>query len=278
MSGLPFDFSKPPHPKTVDLILPLLPGLFFEVSILWADPALMTILTSHAAFNASLYARSAMALFCAYFIGLAVLVTLGFLQSLMKTSFRLASLMSASIKKRVYTYTGKRVTDPRSFARRFISPIQNRWIRRDMEAESIAHDAYQVWAHAAERLLSVRYGISPPPPTIGSADRQMGIWHDVLGTPTAEEIRGSSFLRAMHGSGWLGLVATQIAPVLWNRYYLGLSIALVVQGLVNDLFVSRNWSNRVYDIEVRIRCVLRDIPLVNAEAEKTEAPDKELPD
>lgn len=219
-----------------------------------------------------------MALFCAYFIGLAASMAVGFLQELMKSSIRGAHRASASIKKQVYVYTGRRMADPRSLARRFISPIQSRWIRRDAQAKSDVNDAYQVWAHAAESLLRRQYGISPRPPSDVRANSEMAIWHEVLGTPTAEEVRGSSFLRAMHGAGWLGLAATQIAPALWNRYYLGLSGILVFQGLVSDFRISRRWNNRVYDILMRTRSVLREIPLLQAKPQNAETHDSELPD
>jgi hypothetical protein len=277
MDKLPFDFSKPPHPKTVDLFLPFIPGIFLEISVLWGAPREMTIFTNHTASNIESYLQMSMALFCAYFVGLAVMMTVGFLQNLMKSFFRRAHLVSASIKKQIYKYTAKGMTDPKSFTRRFISPIQSWWIRRDVQADGYAHSAYQVWAHAAETLLRTRYGINPPPPAAARADTEMAIWHEILGTPTSEEIRGSSFLRAMHAAGWLGLVATQIAPTLWNRYYLGLSGVLVAQGLISDLAVSRSWNNRAYDIVMRARCVLRDIPLLKPETQKAEASDDELP-
>ncbi|MGO9775339.1 MAG: hypothetical protein ACLPM3_01985 [Terracidiphilus sp.] len=238
----------------------------------------MTIFTNHTAANAESYIQMAMALFCTYFVGLAALLTVGFLQNLMRTFFRGAHLASASIKKRIYKYTARGMANPKSFVRRFINPIQSWWIQRDVRTDSYAHNAYQVWAHAAESLLKARYGISPPSPTAMRADSQMAIWHEVLGTPTAEEIRGSSLLRTMYAAGWLGLIATQIAPTLWNRYYLGLSGALVVQGLYNDFFLSRLWNNRTYDIVMRTRCVLRDIPLVKAENQKAKVLDDELSD
>jgi hypothetical protein len=275
MTSLPFDFSKPPHPKTIDLFLPFIPGLFFEISIFWGKPEIISIFTRHPVSNAGYYIRVAMAMFCAYFVGFAVMMTIGILQYIMKNSLNYVHRLSASIKKMIYRFTGRRLTNPNSISRRIINPIQGWWIRRDIQRESNVECAYQVWAQAAVRLLESRYGISPPAPTEIRANSQMSVWHNVLGTATAEEIRGSYFIRAMHGSGWLGLVATQIAPVLWNRYYLGLSGAMVLQGLINDFLVSKSWCNRVYDIEIRTRCVLREIPQVKTGSQLTEVPNEE---
>lgn len=277
MSSIPFDFSKPLHPRTVDFFLPLIPGLFFEVSVYWGKPELMNVFTHHPVSNTGYYTRIALALFCAYFVGAAALTILGFLLYLMKTSVGIALRASRSIKEKIYRYTGRRMNNPRSFARRFISPIQGRRIRRDMAAESRANNAYQVWAHAAERLLAARYGISPPDPMALRRNQEMGVWHEVLGAPTAEEVRGNSLIKAMYCSGCLGLVAIQIAPALWNRYYLGLSAALVVQGLFNDIWLAISWNNRAYDIVMRARSVLREIPAVKTEADRADAPDEELP-
>ncbi len=66
-----FDLSKPPHPQVIDLFVPLIPGLFFEISVLAADRELRAAVGY---LGLGPYSRSALFLFVAYFCGLSALV------------------------------------------------------------------------------------------------------------------------------------------------------------------------------------------------------------
>jgi len=56
-------------------------------------------------------------------------------------------------------------------------------------------------------------------------------WYYALGKLDDETMRGRLSVMASQATGWIGLVAAIIAPSLRNRFYLGLSLFLLLYGL-----------------------------------------------
>jgi hypothetical protein len=110
------------------------------------------------------------------------------------------------------------------------------------------------WHLLARRLLKVRYGIEPQ--DVAEDEWEPLYW--TLGSPTREELRGSIMMIASHAVGWSGIAAARIAPTLWNRYYLGFCLFMVLNGLIHDYYVVLRKSDLRIAGYLNIRAVLRE--------------------
>jgi hypothetical protein len=221
----PFDFSKPPHQKTIDLLIPVIPGIFFEASVLWGRPELFSNgLLAHLGY----YSQIMFALFCAYFVGFTSLVFVSFIYAIPIWGYG-KYLNSKSKSKGIDQAVNERI-----------------------------YVTYNVWGEAARALLKKRYGIKPPP---SDKTDMWDAWHAILGTPTAEEVRGNSMVRAMYAAGWLGLFALTIASQLRDWHFYLLLLVLMVGGIRQEVRVIRDEFRREYVILMKARSVLREIPL-----------------
>jgi hypothetical protein len=258
MNLLPFDLSKPPHRETLDLIAPLLPGIFFEISIFWGRPDLRLTFNQLTA-GLGHYGQILVAIFIAYFVGLAFSIFTSFLLINLKWCYRKDAFRLTQTENRViYKYLGKKGQSTNWFLNTVLRPLYFSWTKRCMGASHFRSSAIAVWAAAAEQLLRARYGIEPPHRQ--NAGEQWQVWRVTLGTPTAVQVRGSTLVRAMYAAGWLGVVAVRIAPPLRNHYYLGTSLALIFVGFTHDLTLARNYGHPVYEVLGQINAVLDDIP------------------
>jgi hypothetical protein len=263
MNLFPFDPSKQPHPKTVELFTPFIPGIFFEMSLLLGGFEFKSTLPKAPSPYLEYYGQIALALFCAYFVGLTASIATSMLQYLIKATYFKTARAIPLTRRSFVTLCGRRRNTGSWVFRKVLLPLRNRWIRKDMAIDRDVTAAYRVWLQAADRLLQAKFGIDAPAGP--EANKEWGFWHNILGSPTDRELRGSIFNGATHAAGWLGLVAAQITPALRNRYYFGLVAVLIITGLISDFSVARSWGNRVYDIMNRTRCVLRDIPIQGRE-------------
>ncbi len=259
MSITPFDLSKPPHSKTIDLVAPLLPGLFFEISVFWGRPELGKPFMDNGIYHLGYYTRLSLVVFCAYFIGLVFVMTTTLFLNLTEWSYRKISRWSTALPLRIAKFMGRK-TQPQGWViTKIVYPITRHLITRDIDTNHQAELAYNVWIDAAKQVLQKHYGIDPPEGV--RAEEKWAIWYSLLGTPTNEQVRGSSFIRAMYAAGCLGLVAVQIAPTtLRNRYYCGLSLLLIFIGLNNDIKLSRSWANPLHCALNRTLTVMSDLP------------------
>ena len=63
---------------------------------------------------------------------------------------------------------------------------------------------------------------------------------------------------ASHATGWCGLVATRLAPALWNKYYLALCALFVLVGLRSDYYVAGRRTDPVAASLGRTRALLKE--------------------
>jgi hypothetical protein len=239
-----------------------IPGLFLEFCVLLANPELACELAarSHEGFASGRYITMFVALFFAYVIGNALMMMVNFAQLAVNIVYRIRRFLWEQFQKHVVlphltelTHTpGKRqpwwVYD---LHRRLSDKL---WYYQRPEQEA----AFRWWKTLAKQLLLKRYGLSEEllPAASFSPLRY------VLTIPTAEEIRGSVLVNALHATGWAGLVACKYAPLLRNRLYVSFAVFLILFGLFHDFYVARNLFDPEVGDLLRIRAILREFPKI----------------
>jgi len=250
-----FDLSKPPHPEIIDLFVPFIPGLFFEISVLAAD---RDIFTATRSFALGPYSRTALFLFVAYFCGLAAVVINNLL---LRFIVGIYQLLHVSVERSLYNFETRvmheRPSDnsPRKDIRFRIAA----WLqKRRLTKEDRSQTANRVWGAAATRLLLSRFGIDSLDEQFTSD--QWSAWRAVLGNPTDRETRGSSLVRALSASGWAGLIARHIAWSLHLVHYRSFCLLLIICATLYSLIVAHYWMNPIAAPIGLTRIILRDIP------------------
>ncbi len=150
-----FDLSKALHPRFWDLLPAFMPGLFFEICILLAEPEWVCRTVGQAQLER--YLETAIALTLAFILG---------------NGFMFWAVMFRIELERVYGWA-------RPFWAKFIkylvsskgNPPQRPWLGRFKWVDGAYHKlivhpgakgASQAWHRAASKLLERRYGIDPP--------------------------------------------------------------------------------------------------------------------
>jgi len=262
--------SKAPHPRLVDLLVPILPGGFFLGSLLWAHPALFAMISER---HSNPLVKVALALFSAYFAGSAVLVFINCLQIMMRAFYwkylRLKRQVAGHLHSALVKASTKHSWAKTKIVRRYVKYLGNYIAVKDRWQQA----ASQVWAASSRRLLKVGYGIEPP---IGTESRdQWSMWYEVLGTLTLEDLRGGVITKSVYGSGILGLVARYSEPNLHNRIYLFMSITFIAIGLFNDRLYAKRWADPVGGTLLRVKSILREIKPLLPDAVDDQEPIRE---
>jgi hypothetical protein len=249
-----FDFSKAPHPQLIDLFAPLIPGAFFEISVLATDHQLIVGIRS---FGLGPYSLAALFIFTAYFCGLSAMVFSNLLlRGILQTYRFLRIRIYQRLQKfeiRVMHESPSGLTSLGKGRIWIASKLQNRRLLRENNARTIS----RVWGSAATQLLAHRYGIN-------SLDEQFtpdewSAWRVILGVPTYHESRGTSLVRALGASGWAGLLARHIAWPLHLFHYRTVCIGLIIGAMVHAILIERFWMNPIESYIELTRNVLRDI-------------------
>jgi hypothetical protein len=241
------------------LLFAILPGLFFEASILLANPALVYTLVARAQpfIGTSHYATLGLALFLAFIISNAFIFLVLVSQTLLGYLYRLRAVMWGEFCTwAVYPLISRLQEKPwwsrRQTLRHFALYVGNVRIRHS--GVDLDRDTRHCWALLARRLLKDRYNLE-------AADLDQDDWnvlYDTLGPLSLADVRGDYTVIAYEAIGWSGLAATLLAPALRNRYYVSLSIVLIVWGLLHDWHVVGNVTNPRFLGFLKIRTLLRE--------------------
>ena len=220
--------------RAYEYLAAFLPGLFFMFSIALANPDFVLRIEQRSLVFGR-YAIFGMAVVLAFVIGQAFI----FIDTLIQWLFSYAHRVKILFYRKVCEWP------LRQFSSWLMAKPQ--WQRYPAIAHfhfrvsRIASTGFQDWRafqgcwHVfARRLLKVRYGIE----STALKDDELGVLYSNLGTLTSEEFRGSMVLIASHATGWAGLVATRIAPSLRNRWFVGLSVFLILNGLLHAYYVT----------------------------------------
>jgi hypothetical protein len=243
-------------PRSYTFLIALLPGLFFGISILLANPALFCELVARAqdGFGLGHYAILGLALFLAFVVGNTFMLLVTLFQRLMGFLYRLwAYVWEELCAWPLLPLTNWLYKKPRWTRRRWLNNL-SLYIQQRRSGVPSDEDARKCWALIAKRLLKVKYGIEPQ--DVGQDEWNALYW--TLGTLTLADVRGSITMVVFEATGWCGLAATLFAHALRNRYYVAFSMLLIVGGLLHDWYVAEGLNNFRFLGFLKIRALLRE--------------------
>lgn len=255
---LSLDVSKVFPTRAYTYLAALIPGLFFESSILLANPELISKLAakSQQGFALGHYTTLGIALFLAFVIGNAFMLLVGLIQHLLGYFHRFCTFLREEFCRwPLFPLMNWLLKKPFWNRRQRVAKF-HRYVVEQAFAPSFSEElgnAYKCWRRLARKLLKTRYGIELD--EVGD-EWQCLYWS--VGTPTAEDIRGSILMMASHATGWCGLAATRFAPALNNRYYLAFSLFMIGVGLQHDYYVARRRNDPLGVAYVNTRALLRE--------------------
>lgn len=248
------DISKALHPRTFGYFAPLMPGLFFEISILLSGSHTLLDLGGRA--QLGYYTSLVVALILAFIIGNGFMLLVRLIQFAMSFCYRVASFVLNEIAYALVKPIERLMSWPRLPYRMRIQIVKLRQSLIERTFPSALAEVQRAWHQAATVLLKDRYGIEPHRRGMTT---EWGIWYNILGTPTPEQLRGYLLVIASEATGWSGIVAAQISPALKSRYYLSFSILLVLYGVIADWFVVGRLNNPIASGALRVHAVLAEI-------------------
>lgn len=272
---LSLDLSKVLPPQPYLYFSAFLPGLFFEFTILIANPDLarQLVLRSQLGFEIGHFLPLFIGTFFAFVVGNTLMVFTSLVQYAMGLVYRTGLFLMARLRKEILLPTLTRLTHrwvktPASTANPTPAPtpkIPPRWvtalyvrtlnrIQNVPDPESTA--AYEWWDHFVRQLLVKRYGMPEDKlPAVSFGPLQI-----VLTKLTPEDIRGSVLMNATQATGWAALVALRFAPALRSHWFIALALFLVGSGLLHDFFVAAQLNNPDWGDIQRLRAILREFP------------------
>lgn len=250
------DVSKAIPRSTLAYLTALIPGLFFEVSILLGNPELVSdhLTKTQHAIPLSPYLQLAVALFLAFIVGNAFMLFVAVIQYLLCFFHALRLMLREEFARWPLLPLLNWLAKFRFFAgRASFHGLRARIAHRAADPDKPARLATRAWHRLARKLLQDRYGID-----LSAVEEEWEFLFWSLGTPTDVEWRGHLLMIASEATGWCGLVASLLAPALRNRYYLALCALLILTGLHNDYFVAGRRTDPVSLAMGRTRALLRE--------------------
>jgi hypothetical protein len=235
----------------------LIPGLFFEVSILLGNPtyARQLLDKARAGFAFDRYTVLAIALFLAFIIGNGFMLFVGLIQYLLGFAYKIrAFLWTQFCKWPLAPFLTWIRQKPFWNKRRWVHELSNKVIERAGPFGSdVPEELRRCWARFARPILET-YRIDP-----NQLDQEeWNALYGTLGTLTPREQRGSVFMIASEAIGWCGLTAGFLAPALRSRYYLGFAVLLVFSGVLHDWYVAQRLCDpKVWGL-LELRVIIRE--------------------
>jgi len=254
------DLSKilPENPH--NYLAPFLPGVFFEVSILIANPELVSQLFAKPEQSLAIghYVSLVIALFLAFAIGNGFLLLVSLIEYLLGWLYTLRRLLWKGLCRgplqRFSVWLLTRIK--KSGWRQAWAVKFNRHLQVVIFGSEETRNIATCWHIFARRLLETRYGID----LVNVKQGEWDVLYWTLQSPTAKEKRGgkSVMMVASQATGWSGLVATRIAPALHNRYYLAFCSVMILSGLFHHYYVDAFFHDPKALGFMNVRAILRE--------------------
>jgi hypothetical protein len=235
-----------------------LPGLFFEISVILANPDIPSrlLVNFEKNFPPNIYILLFIGLFLAFAIGNGFLLLVSFITYVFGFVYRfLKSLWKQLCRWPLRPLSGWLLAHPK-FNRRWLNYLNRYFFFTGYGESPEWRRIVGCWGTIAEHLLRSRYGIDPQ--KFKPQDRSA--LFRVLGTATPEESRGLLSMIATHATGWSGLAAIRIAPALRTKYYVWFCLFLILNGLIHDFYVVIRRFNPIAGGYISIRAALREFP------------------
>jgi hypothetical protein len=274
------DLSRIVPDRALDFLAYFMPGFFFELAIAIGNPALVQSIGARFYDHVPMYLAVAIASFAAFVIGTAFMLLDTFIRfvwafiyrSRGRAWVRLWKWMARQLSAAINAYAAPSTTNaswwqwrPRWWKSRLIPKLCGYAYRKGFPRDQVEEQINWCWHVLARQLLKVRYGINVNDGLHGNEfldGDHFQYLNAVLGAERSrKEWRGELLLVTVHATGWAGVVAMRIAPVLRNWYFRGLCYFLILQGLLNAYFVIKAW----YDPQTR---ALRDLRAVVLELQR----------
>jgi hypothetical protein len=245
-------------PRAYTFAVALLPGLFFEISVLLANPSFYCELVARArdGFGLGHYEMLGLFLVLAFVIGNAFILLVTLIQRLMGYFYALWVWVSEEVCIWPLSPLMVWLCKIHWFGRRrrfrdFAMYVQVRGSGLQMD-----EGGRRLWAIVARRLLKDQYGIDP----VELHQEEWNALYGTLGTLAITDLRGSMTMIVLEATGWCGLAAGLFAHELRGRYYLALSLLLILAGLLHDWYVAERLNNPRFFVVLKIRALLRAFP------------------
>jgi hypothetical protein len=245
-------------PKTYTYLTAIIPGLFFEVSILLGNPEYVCQLVqkSRAAVALDRYMLLAAALFLAFVIGNGFMLLVSLIQRLLILVHRVrAFLWRQFCKWPLVPFTNWIRQKPFWKKRLWVHEFGNYVVEQAAPGRPPIPEALRkCWARFARPILETVYRIKPE-----ELDQdEWDVLYGTLGTRAPTDYRGSVFMIASEATGWCGFAAAFFAPSLRSRYYLGFAVVLVFAGILHDWYVARWQGDWTAWGVLEIRAIMRE--------------------
>ena len=232
--GINVDLSKALHPRLLDVLGAFMPGFFFEICILVANPALVVSLMQPPLDKP--LAATVTGVILAFIIGNFFMIWVSFVQRILFWLVSLGHLAFDPLWKKLLQYLLRAKGNPPRPGRFAKSKIVNRAYRRAFEADLHFRNVTGNWQRVAERTLKY-YDIERP--ALNNADEWMP-WMGIIGRFEIQDFRGPIILVSMTATGWSGLGAMHFAPRLHATYFLTFCFFLIGIGLLDGLRLASN--------------------------------------
>jgi hypothetical protein len=247
----------PPH--AYEFLFALVPGLFFEISVLLADPARSSTLSARARDGLGLGHNGliGVAIFLGFIIGTTFILLVLFIQSLLGFAYRLRNIVWEEFCASVLVPFTTRLQQKqwwqnRGRLRALTEYARYMALKRFQPDQSAG--AIKCWTRFARRLLQIQYGVDPQ--DLGQEEWDALFWP--LGVLNIVDLRGSIVMLAFEATGWCGLVAARLASALRNQHYLVFCAVLIVSGVFHDWHIARNLNDPRSLGTLKIRALLRE--------------------
>jgi hypothetical protein len=258
-------------PKTYALFTPFLPGIFFEVSVVHANPQLaqQLILRSNEAALLGKYSALFIAVFGAFVIGHALIMWTNLVHRVLSLLYRtsrffwrrfndwpLAPFLSWLVTKQQQKVAN---ATPQSWWRR---PhwIVNYLKYRHRKAQDLvfglddtSEGARKVWALIARHMFEKRFGID----LSHVSQEELNALYAISQSAPWIALSNHLLMVATHALGWGGLAAIRFAPSLANRNYLVFSVFMIIIGVFYDWEMIRSANNSLVSALLKLRGLLR---------------------
>jgi len=256
-----FDVTKLlPIKKYADLVA-FVPGLFFEISILLANPEMISrlVTNSQQGFVLGRYVWFGIALFLAFIGGNIFLLT----DSLIQVLFSFVVRFQRFIWKQFCNWPARPFLDwlmrKPGWTKPWLANL-NRYVTFVAYFGSDEWKAVQGCWGVLARTLLVRYGVNPK--ELKDDEWEPLYWN--LGALTREDIQGNILLIMCHATGWAGLLASRISPGLRNWYYITFCMFAILNGLIHAYTVAYHLYNPQTAGYMNIRAVLRELRKISS--------------
>lgn len=242
-------------PKTYRYLFACLPGLFFEVCILIANPALIYSLDAKLQGFITLghSTKVLIALFLAFVIGAAFTLFVTLIRQLLHVLFKLLSLFWRHVCGwPLIPIVSRMVKSTIWQKRRWVHSLYQYAYDKHYALPDNFLDPERCWGRIARSLLK-NYGVDP--------DLTQGEWNALyfaLAPLTLEDQPISPFMLTSEAIGWSALASIHFAPTLRSTYFLGFTALMVITGLLHDWYFVKARNNPRFQGILKIRSLLKE--------------------